>query len=112
MGDPITSNHGVTQGRNSSCNIFSYYISDMKIPVENLRFDDFTDPENLLQLGDDTIVFSEYLHSLSAKFRIVNTGKTKYMHLCKNPSLENIVIGEIEFIKTRKKPHFGAIFGT
>ena len=36
--DPIISKHGVTQGRNSSCNIFSYYISDSRKAMENLPY--------------------------------------------------------------------------
>ena len=101
MGEPIPANHGVTQGKNSSCNIFSFYISDMSNSLKNLDIIDFTDPENCLQLVDDTVIMAEYEDSFVLKFRklfdytkrqyiIVNMDKTKYLHLTENPTLNDI----------------------
>ena len=101
MGEPISANHGVTQGRNSSCNIFSFYISDMSNSLKNLDIIDFTDPENCLQFADDTVIMAEYEDCLLLKFRklfdytkrkyiIVNMDKTKYLHLTENPTLNDI----------------------
>ena len=69
MGEPIPGNHGVTHGRNSSCNIFSFYISDMSDTLKSLNMIDFTGPENSLQLSDDTLIMAEYENSLILKFR-------------------------------------------
>ena len=101
MGQPISADHGVTQGRNSSCNIFSFYISDMSEPLKNLNNHEFTEPENILQLADDTIILAENEDSLTLKFQkileytqskyiIVNMDKTKYMQLAENPSFNEL----------------------
>ena len=103
IGDKISSNYGVTQGRKSSANIFSYYISDMAVCLRNLTVDDFMNPYCLLQLADDTSVLAESLHSLKVKFSAlyeyskkkyqhVNTKKTKYMHMSESPIMEKILI--------------------
>ena len=46
---------------------FPFYISDMSDPLKNLVIMDFTEPENCLQLSDDTLVMAEYEDAL--KFR-------------------------------------------
>ena len=60
LGNRITTNHGVTQGRKSSGNFFAYYIADMAESVRNVNTTDFLDPYNLLQLADDTTLLAEY----------------------------------------------------
>ena len=54
LGKKITTNHGVTQGRRSSGNLFSYYISDMAKAVKTVPTNDFLDTFNMTQLADDT----------------------------------------------------------
>ena len=87
IGEEIISNYGVTQGRKSSANLFSYYISDMAECLKRLPQSDFMDPFCLLQLADDTNLLAESLQSLSGKFsalyeysnqkyQYVNTKKT------------------------------------
>ena len=103
MDDPIISEHGVTQGRTSSGNIFSYYISDMNEPMEDKGYVDFM-LANLLQLADDSIVLADHVHSLSnklvdvfgyceEKFTVVNMDKTNYMEFSEKPKLECIEVG-------------------
>ena len=41
MGEAISADQGVTQGRNSSANLFSFYISDMNGPLNDLAATDF-----------------------------------------------------------------------
>ena len=105
IGELIPADHGVTQGRHSSCNIFSFYISDMKDHLKNLLINDFTEPENLLQLADDSVIMAENKETLSMKFeRIlqytkekyisVNIDKTKYIHFIDNPTLTEIKIDD------------------
>ena len=78
--EQISADHGVTQGRHSSCNIFSFYISDMKESVRNLDIPDFTEPNHLLQLADDTLIMSEYEQSLALIFKkIFNYCERKYI---------------------------------
>ena len=102
MGDGIISNHGVTQGRNSSGSLFSFYISDMSDCLNGLHLDDFTDPENLLQLADDSVILAEHEHTLASKFEkvyeyvknkyiVVNNDKTRYLHFSDNPTLQDIL---------------------
>ena len=102
MDDPIISDHGVTQGRNSSSNIFSYYISDMNDPLENQGYDDFM-KINLLQLADDSVLLAENIASLVSKFEkilhycdlnfiIVNMMKTNFMEFSEKPRTESIQV--------------------
>ena len=46
MDGQISADHGVTQGKHSLCNIFSFYISDMKESVRKPDIPDFTEPNN------------------------------------------------------------------
>ena len=41
LGEGIESVHGVTQGRKSSANLFSFYLSDMATAFEYTKYDDF-----------------------------------------------------------------------
>ena len=43
IGDGIETQHGVTQGRRSSGNLFSFYISDMKTATQDIQANDFMD---------------------------------------------------------------------
>ena len=67
LGNKIHTDHGVTRGRNSSCNLFSYYISDMPRCLEIIDTHDFMDPLNLLQLADDSATLASSLQSLFVK---------------------------------------------
>ena len=66
IGGQIPANHGIAQGKISSCNIFSFYISDMKDSVKDMNVSDFTELNNMLQLSDDTLIISDHTHSLTA----------------------------------------------
>ena len=83
---------GVTQGKNSSCDIFSFYTSDMPgcFQNENLGEDPLSHLMKLLQLADDTVTGALSLSSLSdnfgkifdyshKKFTKVNYDKTQFM---------------------------------
>ena len=59
IGNTIETNSGVTQGKTSSSNVFSFFVSDMHKPLESLENCDYMDPMNLLQLADDTTVLAE-----------------------------------------------------
>ena len=96
LGKNITTNHGVTQGRKSSGNLFTYYISDMPEAINSIPTMDFLDPYNLLQLADDTSILAEHFLSLQQKFiklikyshtqyQVANVKKTVYCHFAKDP---------------------------
>ena len=76
IGAKICADHGVTQGINSSCNIFSFYISYMKEVIKNVNTPDFTEPNNMLQLADDTIQYNSLVKLFA---RVFNYGKNKYI---------------------------------
>ena len=99
MGEEIPTNYGVTQGKNSSCDIFSFYTSDMPecFEQQNQLVGDaaLLQLVNLLQLADDTVTGALTLPSLSDNFKRifdysddkyskVNYDKTQYMPLCTN----------------------------
>ena len=101
MGDGILSKHGVTQGRHSSCIIFLFYISDMNESLSDANVDDFTEPENNLQLADDSIILAEHDYTMALKFDkifeytkkkyiVINNDKTRYTHFSDNLSLHGI----------------------
>ena len=105
LGKKITTNHGVTQGRKSSGNLFSYYISDMAKAVKTVPTTDFLDPFNLMQLADDTTLLAEFFLSLQLKFiqlikysdsqyQVANVKKTVYAHFAKDPVTTPIDIDE------------------
>ena len=70
LGDGINTAFGVTQGRKSSTNLYSFYVSDMPDVLYD-QHDDFMDPFNISQLADDTVVYAEHISSLEDKFRKV-----------------------------------------
>ena len=105
MDEQIKADHGVTQGRHSSCKIFSFYISDMKGSLDIPYTMDFTHPNNLLQLADDALVMSENTESLillfekifsycKTKFITVNMDKTRFLQLSNDPYKESIAVGD------------------
>ena len=73
MGREMDANHGVTQGRHSSCNIFSFYTSDIINCIKDIQLPDFTNLFNILQLVDDTLLLSEYEHPLAILFEKIFT---------------------------------------
>ena len=105
MDGQIKADHGVTQGRHSSCNMFSFYISDTKGSLDIPYTMDFTHPNNLLQLADDALVMSENTESLillfekifsycKTKFITVNMDKTRFLQLSNDPYKESIAVGD------------------
>ena len=104
LGDALLSEYGVTQGRRSSANLYSFYISDINTAFPN-TYDDFMYPCIVAQLADDTTLFAENTNGLTEKvlslleyskqkYQIPNIKKTYYAEMSENPSLENIQVGE------------------
>ena len=48
LGDNISTKHGATQGRASSTNLFSFYVSDIGSALNDVDSNDFLDPYNLI----------------------------------------------------------------
>ena len=105
MGESISSKHGVTQGRKSSTNLFSFYVSDMGKALSTVNTNDFNDPYNLAQLADDTALLAEYFDSLSKKFerifaysedkfQIPNVKKTLYGNFTEHPETRPMPVGD------------------
>ena len=124
LGNEIVTGTGVAQGRKSSANLYSFYVSDMPSCMENMG-SDFMDPFNVVQLADDTILLAENKESLIMKFRaafayseekyqVPNLTKTVYGHFACNPSTDTITIKNnirIESInKTDGYKYFGETF--
>ena len=123
LGEKITTEHGVTQGKESSANLYSFYVSDMPTYMEQFTTD-YMDPLNLVQLADDTATLASYLESLIQKikslfgyskdnYQVANVGKTKYLHLSKNPFTEPLEIDEGQFVESAHKKgyvYLGSLF--
>ena len=62
LGEPISAEHGVTQGRKSSTNLFSFAISC--IPKAMLSQDN-----HVLQLADDASIISNSYNDLAIAFK-------------------------------------------
>ena len=58
LGNEIFTGTGVAQGRKSSANLYSFYVSDIFSCMGNL-VSDFMDPFNVVQLADDTMLLAE-----------------------------------------------------
>ena len=97
--------NGVAQGRNSSPDLYSFYVSDMARCTNDLPNNDYMDPYNLAQLADDTIIMAEYFQSIIQKFRclfkysrtnyqVPNVDKTVFCHFTQNHSVISIKIDE------------------
>ena len=96
IGNPIWTDHGVTQGRKSSGSLFAFTVSKMPEVLRTSPTQDFMDPFCLVQLADDTSILAETFESLTYKFSSIfnfsdskyahiNITKTKYMHMSNNP---------------------------
>ena len=101
--EEISTSYGMAQGRHSSPNFYSSYVSDMPRCTDILENNDFMDPYNLAQLADDSIVLAESVNSFKEKmncllccskeiFQIPNISKTVFCHLSENPLLEPLHI--------------------
>ena len=101
--EEITTAYGVAQGRNSSPNFYSFFVSDMPSCTDSLPEKDFIDPHNLAQLADDTTMLAEGVLMLGNKMyclrdysndicQVPNIPKTVYCHFSENPSLEPLRI--------------------
>ena len=93
-GAVIDTDSGVTQGKTSSANLFSFYVSDMVSSTNNIP----SNNSDIFQLADDTAILSNHLQSLIHRFRLLlryskdnylsaNMGKTKYIQLTSNTSI-------------------------
>ena len=113
LGMGIETKHGLTQGKNSSANFYSFYVSDMPDALKEM-IDDFMDPFNLAQLADDTATLASKLESLRKRIialleyskennQTANIDKTKYLHLSDNPTTEPIRIDELRQIGSAHK---------
>ena len=103
LGQSITTNYGVTQGRTSSAPIYSFYVSDMPDSLENIVCNDYMDPYNISQLADDTAIIAETLDSLAIKmesvldysrekFQVPNSKKTFFCNFTADPALHPIYL--------------------
>ena len=123
LGEAIPTKHGVTQGKKSSANLYSFFVSDMGTCLIEYT-EDFMDPANLCQLADDTATAAESTRSMGNKLgslfeysdnndQIANLGKTLYLHLSKDPITEPIEVGENQFVESAHKtgyPYLGNLF--
>ena len=100
-GDEIRTMYGVTQGKTSSCDIFSFYTSDMPRCFEDREQNDID--VNLLQLADDTVTpalslngladnFQRIFHYSNDNFSKINYDKTQYMHMNESASGEPLQV--------------------
>ena len=123
LGESIKTKHGVTQGKKSSANLYSFFVSDMSTCLKDYN-DDFMDPANLCQLADDTATAAASSRTMGQKLgslflysdengQHANLGKTLYLHLSKTPITEPIEIAEDKFVDSADKtgyPYLGNIF--
>ena len=93
-GHPILAKHGVTQGRKSSTNLFSFAICDM--PKVVAVSGSFLCGNNVLQLADDaslitnsfkdlSVAFKQIIQTSCETFMVTNIEKTFYLLLSKKP---------------------------
>ena len=110
LGESITTKHGVTQGKKSSADLYSFFVSDMSDCLRDYT-NDFMDPANLCQLADDTATAAGSVDMISRKLgslflysdenhQSANIGKTLYLHLSKTPFTEPIEIAEGLFVES------------
>ena len=107
-GESIKTDQGVTQGKTTSPNYFSLFVSDMPDGLSNTGKSDFMDPLYLLQLADDTTIAAEFIQSFIQnmttiakysydKFLRIHGTKSKYFHLTNNDIgkiTDNIALGQ------------------
>ena len=65
-GEPIPSKHGVTQGRRSSTNLFSFAITNIPKAVE--LNESFLNGNHVLQLANDASIIADSHNNLSVAF--------------------------------------------
>ena len=106
IGNSILTDHGVTQGKSSSADYFSLFISDMGTSVNSIDTSDFMDPYCLFQLADDTTVVADnicsFIRKMDAtsiysilKFLKIHPTKSIYFHLTNGiPFSEDIVVNK------------------
>ena len=105
LGDEIETSSGVAQGRNSSPNLYSFYVSDMPKCTDSIVTNDFMDPNIIAQLADDTALLAEQFASFiektkclldysRANYQVPNIPKTVFCHFAANPTLSPMVIDE------------------
>ena len=98
---PILTKRGVTQGRKTSTNFFSFLIRDMPKYIQHYSYDDFMEPYNIAQMADDTVLAAGNESSLATKFEClrkfsdkkyqsINHTKTMYIHMSKFPRTQPI----------------------
>ena len=112
VGNQITARYGVTQGRKTSANFFTFSIDNM--PANLSKNDELFREVHVLQLADDTALpksslsnlkssFVEIMKYSESKYMHINFDKTHYLHLVKsNQITEDIIIGDI-MIKSASK---------
>ena len=101
LGEGIESLHGVTQGRKTSANLLSFYLSGMATAFKKTRYDDFMQPCDFAQLADDIVLYAEQLETLRSKckeilhysrrkYQMPNMIKTLYCEFTVQPALVEI----------------------
>ena len=104
-GDTIKTDQGLTQGKTTSANYFSLYVSDMPNGLNAGGNEDFMDPYYLLQLADDTTITAEivrqFIHNMTVivrysidKFLRIHPTKSKYLHLTDHEKMTEDIILE------------------
>lgn len=105
-GPSIKTDQGLTQGKTTSSNYFSLFVSDMPNDLPQANNKDFMDPFNIFQLADDTTVIAEMIRSFIRnmtivanyslqKFLRIHLTKSQYLHLTNdiaNKLSEDIVL--------------------
>ena len=114
--EEIRTSYGVAQGRNSSPDFYSFFVSDMPRCTDSMPNKDFIDPHNIVQLADDSTMLADGVMMLGDKmcrlldysaeiYQVPNIPKTVYCHFSDNPSLgplridENTVLASVDPIK-------------
>ena len=113
LDEPIHTHSGVTQGRKSSCNIFSFLLSDMPKSLQGRQNSDFMDPDCTAQMADDTLSAADKTESLIQKFQcllnfseeklqVLNKEKTLYIHMSETPETSPLHIKDDYYLKSVK----------
>ena len=124
VAEGIDSSFGVTQGRHSSPNLYSFLVDDMPHCTNELNNDDFLKFNDVLQLADDTAILAITLLSLrdkliasfnysESRYQIVNISKTVFCNFSSNPTTDPIILSSKLFVKSVEKEghkYLGTIF--
>ena len=108
LGEPISAEHGVTQGRKSSTTLFSFAISCIPKAIF-INTDLLSQNNHVLQLADDASIISNSCNDLAvafkqlievseSKYMMINVEKTFYIHASKNPIHTTLRISEKQLI--------------